>query len=253
MVTKKTRLLIHIALAKPSKASQTQSQISSAGLAKSNSQQQLVRRDSSFMGSVLHDLSISSQSSDSSTSAMSTLHDPVRSSTPLKRPSSDALDEHNDHGRVDVLRARTSTNTFGDKRVDRLTLPHTGPSIVQQRGAVQSISTQARTIRTVSRFFLSSVPVKKKNETPLATQENASIDRLLLAQKDRLNDKVLQGIKAKFGMDKPVRKSSRCIYVQCCFTMLIVNFLIGKKYSTTIFKRAEHEVKLGKTAITIPM
>ena len=207
------RKLIYIALAKPSTASQTQSQMSSARLVKSNSQQPLVRRDSSFMGSVMLDLSISSQSSDSSTPAMSATHDAVRSSTPLKRPSSDALGDHSNHGRVDALRARTSINTFGDKRVDRLTLPHTGPSVAQQKGTVQSISSQTRTIRTVSRFFLSSVPAKKKDETPPATQENASIDRLLLAQKDRHTDKVLQGIKAKLGMDKPVREKAVWVYV----------------------------------------
>lgn len=206
------RKLIYISLAKPSTASQTQSQTSSARLVKSNSQQPLVRRDSSFMGSVMLDLSISSQSSDSSIPAISATHDAVRSSTPLKRPSTDALGDHSDHGRVDALRARTSINTFGDKRVDRLTLPHTGPSVAQQKGTVQSISSQTRTIRTVSRFFLSSVPAKKKDETP-ATQENASIDRLLLAQKDRHTDKVLQGIKAKLRMDKPVRQKAIWVYI----------------------------------------
>lgn len=204
--------LIYIALAKPSTASQ--SQMSSAGLVKSNSQQPLVRRDSSFMGSVMLDLSISSQSSDTSTPAISTTNDAVRSSTPLKRPSSDALGDHRDHGRLDASRARTSINTFGDKRVDRLTLPHTGPSIAQQKATVHSMSSQTRTIRTVSRFFLSSAPVKKKDETPPpATQENASIDRLLLAQKDRNTDKVLQGIKVKFGMDKPVREIVVLAYI----------------------------------------
>jgi hypothetical protein len=161
------------------------------------------------MGSVMHDLSISSQSSDYSLPHMDSSNGVVRSSTPLKRPSSDALGTLSDHNRVDVLRVRTSQNAFSDKPINRLTLPHTSPSVAEQKVCAQPVSSQVRTIRTVSRFFLSQGSVKKKDEAPPppSAKENTTIDSLLLAQKDRQTDKVLQGMKAKFGMAKPVRKS----------------------------------------------
>jgi len=190
--------------AKPSVQSQPRGAIISS---KSESQTPLIRRDSSFMRSVMDELSISSQLSDkTSTSSVSDLsklttsHGAIRSSTPLKRPSCSALNSHYDSNRDENIRQRTTLNdTFGSRPVERLTLPHS----VQKNRALLS-SSQVRTVRTVSRFFLSSHQRPEKKEQVTA-KENVPVDTLLTAKKERQAEKVLHGIQTKLTVEREVK------------------------------------------------
>lgn len=208
-----------IPIAKPSQTSQS---VANRVPSQQDREKPLVRRDSSFMRSVMDELSLSSQSSEASSSSVQSassnltvsskltgLNSAIRSSTPLKRPSN-ALGNNNDINRDENRRQRTAlSDTFGHKPVERLTLPHSGHP--KQKNQALSASSQVRTIRTVSRFFLSPKPSPNEEQPP--AQENVSINRLLTAQKDLQADKVLQGVKSKFAVDLEVRRdiTSHCL------------------------------------------
>jgi hypothetical protein len=210
---------VSIPIAKPSKTSQS---VANRVPSQQDSEKPLVRRDSSFMRSVMDELSLSSQSSEGSSSSvqiassnvtvsskLTASNSAIRSSTPLKRPSN-ALGNNNDINRDENRRQRTTlSDTFGHKPLERLTLPHSGYS--KQKNQALSASSQVRTIRTVSRFFLSPKPSPNEEQPP--AQENVSINSFLTAQNGLQADKVLQGVKSKFAVELEVRRDimSHCL------------------------------------------
>ncbi|KAG2172212.1 hypothetical protein INT43_004753 [Umbelopsis isabellina] len=182
---------------------------------KQDAQKPLVRRDSSFMRSVMDELSLSSQSSASSLASLPVSQKSNESSCSLKRPSPVASQTDDRINREDCIRPRVDSNGCGNDPPERLTLPHSNSAKLKSKEPI--VISQVRSVRTVSRFFLSSsktttnqqvaistenkpVSLNEKKDVATAAKENIPIDQMLASQKSiRPADKVLQGIKSKFS------------------------------------------------------
>ncbi|CAM0140562.1 unnamed protein product [Umbelopsis sp. WA50703] len=181
---------------------------------KKDEQKPLVRRDSSFMKSVMDELSLASQSSVSSSASLSLSEKSDSSSSSLKRPSPVASDNDSRPNREDYIRPRVESNHYHNNPPERLTLPQTNAAKLKSKEP--NVTSQVRTVRTVSRFFLSSsmatqkkevatpaekksVIVNEKKDMSTAAKKVVPIDEMLASQKVNQADKVLLGIKSKFS------------------------------------------------------
>jgi hypothetical protein len=181
---------------------------------KKDEQKPLVRRDSSFMKSVMDELSLASQSSVSSSASLSLSEKSDSSSYSLKRPSPVASDNDSRPNREDYIRPRVESNHYHNNPPERLTLPQTNAAKLKSKEP--NVISQVRTVRTVSRFFLSSsmatqkkevatpaekksVIVNEKKDMSTAAKKVVPIDEMLASQKVNQADKVLLGIKSKFS------------------------------------------------------
>lgn len=167
------------------------------------------------MRSVMDELSLSSQSSASSLASLPVSQKSNESSSSLKRPSPVASEQDDRIDREDFIRPRVDPIDGGSDPPERLTLPHSNSAKLKSKEPI--VISQVRSVRTVSRFFLSSskttakqqeavstinkpISGNEKKDVATAAKENIPIDQMLASQKSiQPADKVLQGIKSKFS------------------------------------------------------